>query len=405
LTLILDTLRQEEEAPYDISNNIGEILLDFSKSELWGIRVLASELLLRVGKIVQSVNYPCPIQPLSTISERDNAMLTWISGGENRRERLIGLWPELLELTWARFKQIYKKGTIHDDLSIRDARLEFGRDGTSYPPTPVLRWESEIFETALNDTLNGFSAYLWQTGQRETISDRQALKEILPASNVHVGFHASRVPRPNYPNLEDLTERITEVTQLENDPLYLGWSRLGYWERHWLSIDQNSYSPPDQITTSYSGLVIEFDHLIPKDNVFPFNDINPENWWGVSPKHKKRMLRLMRGQLVGISRVSDWLGDDLVLVPPPELIEKFDLRFAKHFEQMEWTDSRGDPGIVLRTWQIRDKQQFQGEPLEFKGSDLIMRPDLFNKLKHLVSYPIHQLSITVQTDRNVPIEE
>jgi hypothetical protein len=100
--------------------------------------------------------------------------------------------------------------------------------------------------------------------------------------------------------------------------------------------------------------------------------------------------------LTTLARTTDWLGDGLVLVPP-RLLRTFASQGPTPYDgPLIWLDHDGNQGVALRTWRIRNTEGSFAEPVECVGSDLVVRPDLVERLEQAYRVPIHELRVVTR---------
>ena len=63
-----------------------------------------------------------------------------------------------------------------------------------------------------------------------------------------------------------------------------------------------------------------------------------------------------------------------------------------------WRDTNGAPGIVLRTWRVRNVEAVDAEPVTFEGTDLIARPDITHRLRALLGVDLQELTVVDRAD-------
>lgn len=93
--------------------------------------------------------------------------------------------------------------------------------------------------------------------------------------------------------------------------------------------------------------------------------------------------------LLKLTKCSDWLGDVMVPIPPEELHSLFDLQMPGSGDALVWSDGDGKPLLALRSWRI-ESSQFGAESDALRGSDVIVRPDVFKKLQGHHGCPLRE---------------
>ena len=392
ILLVLDILLTFETEPYKITSTVADELAIYANGELWGLRVLARILLERIGYSVPSCVRECPDTPGITLSnQRYRTLLSTDVGG--RIDRLEKIWPDIPQFIARRLHTLLESSEIHRERGQERYKLAYGNDGKAHPPTPVLYWEQELLETTTHEVLNGLPAHLWATGNPSEINDEEVLVNVLPNAIAHLGVNASRVVRPNYPNPKMVTSGRENVMALQKDSLYTGWRRVAYVENQWVREDNSRYSPPTSRVRVFAGAVAEQPGRTPQSDDFPFVDGDVRHWWvqGAPPPEIPPQLAI--GPLMRLTRITDWLGDAFVLVPPIELRSYIALFPPDFGAPLVWRDSDGVPALVSRTWRVRDPEQTWGESLEYEGADLLMRPDIYARMEVLAGTMVRELCV------------
>jgi len=121
------------------------------------------------------------------------------------------------------------------------------------------------------------------------------------------------------------------------------------------------------------------------ENYFPFLDGEYSDWWGNEAfyLHKRPYDRWT--QLLSLTKETDWLGSNLVLIPPKEVLEVSNIHMSGFGNSLVWSDNDGQPVLACRFWRVRGNQFSDAESDKLIGSDLIVRPDLVEKLEAFFS--------------------
>jgi hypothetical protein len=308
-------------------------------------------------------------------------------------DRLIPFWPELPDLVARRLNAILDGVGEHKERAKERFYLSFGRNGDAFPSTPVLLWESELFQAALHEVLNGIREKLWATGQWTPEAEDSLVEVVLPNTTLHLGMAASRSARPAWPKPASLNDGLFDLSILsDDDPAFSGWTRVAIVERQYVADRDHPYSRPTEYVTLFAGTVaVPLGETVPP-GAFPFEDGNVEDWW-----RQEVTLNIFRtgqpGPVVRLNRTTDWLGDAFVLIPPLALRIYARLEPAEYGEPLIWSDRAGTPAIVLRTWRVLNSSFSDAEPIECVGSDLIIRPDVMDLLRRLYSVSLKELHI------------
>lgn len=392
--LVMDVLDQVEAEPFLITERLDDVLRGYAACDLWGLRRLASRLLARASRPeVPSVG-DCEgtVAEGSEPSPERQAQLLHADRGDVLDD-LTSIWPDLPARAARRLQIRYSKGDYKERATSR-YRLAHGRDGKSYPPTPTLLWEDELFQGALHEALCGLNEHLWASGQWEQGLEDAVLQRVLPNTRLHLGLAASRTARPPWPPAVDMADGIGALPTLaDDDPLYAGWTRLAVVERQYVVDPSRPYSKPVEAVTALAGAVaVPLGVSIPAGAV-PFRDGTVDDWWWPEAPPASFPPQLPPGPVVRLTRWTDWLGEALVLIPPPEFHSYFDLEPAEYARPIMWADRDGAPAIALRTWRVRNPEALFAQPVACEGADLLVRPDLFERLSRMYRVSLRELRV------------
>ena len=394
--LILHLLLKIEQSPYPISRSISNLIKDYSNAQSWGLRLLARLLLERI-----SIAYE--IRPLNLIqssgesltAETVQTILTANKG--NRLRKLERIWPGVSELVANRMDEIFEGAEIHKSRCRNRYRLAFGEDQKEYyPGTPLLMWETELLETALHEILNGLTDFLWKNGLWNSNIEAEVLEIVLPETLMHLCLHASRTVRPLYASPVEFSAGRVDVPEIKNqDPRFQNWRRIGYVEQQWVRDPNHRYDPPKKRVAVFAGVIVEpFGHNLGED-ISPFRSGSASDWL-ITENSQHHQFPI--GAITSLDRIRDWLGDFFVLIPPNELFNYYSLFPSSYAEPLAWKDSSGENAIFLRTWWVRNSGSLLTESPEYVGTDLLIRPDLFDKVATECGGILREFSIVRETE-------
>lgn len=394
--LVLDILWRIESEPFTVTRAVEDILAEYVRVDLWGLRRLAMKLLARAGWEVDTFiapSNPAGQQPKSSSSAQRWGSLLRAADVGDTLVPLSRLLPDLPERVGLRLWRMFEHGEKHKERSNERYRLAYGRDGDARPWTPVLKWETELFQTLLNEELNEITANLWARGKWTPYAEDSILANVLPHTRLHLGLQASQTPRPPWPKPATMSDGLGALPVVSAaDPEFQSWIRLATVERQYLSDPAQHYAPSEESVTLFAGAVaIPLGETLPTE-AFPFDDGDVDDWW-LPATNNRDPAALPLGSLVRLARITDWLGDAFALVPP------LALRLDKHLtppsfgEPMIWFDSAGEPALALRTWWTRNANSLDAEPAETEGSDLVARPDIVGWLESSCGVPFRELRV------------
>jgi hypothetical protein len=179
----------------------------------------------------------------------------------------------------------------------------------------------------------------------------------------------------------------------DDDPAYTGWVRLGIVERHYVRQADRSWAPPTEAVTVFAGAVAVLPGGEIPSGALPFSESDASDWWDQKPPASAISPRLPLGPVIRLTRVTDWLGDALALIPPIWLRSYLPLHSAAYGAPLVWTDMSMVPALVLRTWRVRNGEALFAQPAEYEGCDLIARPDIVERLHALYYALIRELRV------------
>jgi hypothetical protein len=394
IMLVLETLGNGERPPFLITKGLEDVMRGYAECDIWGLRRLAVTLLERAGCSVTDIRHNVSLDDngaeADPLDPTEQATLLSTDIG-SVLDSLAPLWPELPGRIARRLRKLVNIEGHRKRIKAR-YRVSHGRDADAYPPTPTLHWEVELFEMALHEALCGLPQRLWITGQWEPEIEETILRRVLPHVRLHLALAASRTPRPAWPSTEQAIEGLGVLPELgADDPAYEGWVRLAFVERFYRRDSTQHYARPVEAIDLFAGTIaVPLGTSIPVD-AFPFAQGDVDEWWWPSPQRATSRDRLPMGQIVKLERSSDWLGDPLLLIPPTAIHSCLRLTPPAFGEPLTWRDARGDAAVVLRTWWLRNPDASFTESAACEGSDLLVRPDLSDRLLELYGVTLQEL--------------
>ena len=400
ILVVLTALIRSEIAPWPITTVLSDVLNDIVARKSWGPRRFALQLLRRAGLPKSSVPTDAPTATpadASFTTERRTG-LRFADVGDTL-DKLEPLWQDLPDLVLRRLHRLLQDDPENEDRSSERYRLMWGQTGRSFPATPVLLWQTEVFVEALHTELTGLSAHLWEVGRWTPDVEDSVVTAITPDTRVHLGLAASRTTRPPWPSPEALQGGVGPLQTLrtEDDPAYKGWTRLAIVEQQYVSDPQHRYDPPNEAVRLFGGAVATaIGERIPH-GVLPFADGYAQDWWS-EPPPARFPANIPFGPMIRVHRRCDWLGAAIVLIPPLFLRAYQTLETPAYGTALVWRDSNGAPAIVLRTWHVKNVEVIDSEAINFVGTDLIARPDIIERLRALLGADLQELTVVHRTD-------
>ena len=225
----------------------------------------------------------------------------------------------------------------------------------------------------------GFKKHLWTTGTWEEGIERKLLWSMLPNIRVHVALCNSRLARPNWVTPKDAEPGVGELkTVADDDDRFAGWLRLGLVEHQFLNGDGHVDQPFETVQVLSGAVIVPLGHSA-SVSTEPFENGTTAVWWRANPIECLGPVDEVQ-PLLTMTRVTDWLGDELIIMPPEELHVLCAPRVPGFGDALIWRDENHEPMLALRSWTVK-RSQYDNEPDEIRGADLIVRPDIIEKLK------------------------
>ena len=396
VALVLHVLFEAETAPWVVTTALEQELRSYSGCSLFALRNLAVALLDR-SALRKTIPERVSCSECLKFDDNEPAMhsreeLLIIDVGEVLID-LASCWPALPNDVMQRLNKA-AQAKNYRERTFRRIHLSRGRDGHSYPPLPVLHWPQELFFSQLNEALCELPAWLWQSGQWKPDMEDEVLNRILPNIRLHLALAATRTTRPQWPAAEMVVGGVGDLPVCgEDDPLYQGWSRIGFIERRYLLDPESPYSGPIEEVTVFAGAVAVPIGSQPPEDAFPFRDGQVQDWWWPESPAPLFPPRLSLGPLVQLTRPRDWLGSPFVPIPPVEMLAYMHVRTPKFGEPLLWSDETGQPAIALRTWWLQNRYALSTEQVACQGVDLVMRPDFVDRMGQLVRAQLRELRV------------
>jgi hypothetical protein len=355
-----------------LQSEFGELL----KCGVFGLRVMSEALLARIGVVPKTaspnINALSMTQDLSERKLRAVLSLDWGA----RVENISRLWTEFPSLVARRFDYIWNASKTREDILRLQQEAAFSRLYKSLPPTPMLFWEKELFESVFQEVLAGIDNQFSDEDETTRIKISEIGARVLPRVHNHVANFHSRSPRPSIPLPREQYPGIDPSQPLSDSDEYAGWYRCGYFERE-LIIDESR----EYVGTITAMEGIQFHSKL--DDILsdpPFMDINADFWWITG--ESAIALNKFSGSIVGLDLIIDLLGVCPVLVLHPALTTALQLQVATSWQhQLTFADKDGQVAVLFRSWNSRTiGERISEENVKYEGCELLMRPNIFEQM-------------------------
>jgi hypothetical protein len=376
---VLQVLNDSETSPYQISIALQGEFADLARCEIFGIRVLAKTLLQRIGiepEIAPRRNSEFVAPPVSSSKQAAVVSLDW---GE-RVERLVGIWPKFPALVASRFDQLWQGAKIHQERSQSRYQASSSSVIHKLPPTKMLKWEHELFESVFHEVLNSIEIQLWNEGKWISTAALEIAEQVLPRIKPQIARWHSRVIRPSLPLPSVQQSAVSPAVSISGEDTHNGWYRCGYYERE-LIFEDKVLGDLSQEVTVFAGIeIIKRQNFLERGS-FPFGQGNSEKSWDWHDEEVLISPQGFAGPLLGLEWKQDFLGSCPILMLPPQLSIRCRLHPTQWTSRLELVDSQGESAVLFRWWSVRPVGDRLSEQAPIsQGCDLIVRPDVFEQI-------------------------
>ena len=384
--VLLQTLAEFEPSPFLISSTLQDVLETYCKSEHFGFRWLAAALAKQIGKqpdIPVAASGPSIATP---ISQEKLESLSYLDRGE-RVEKIAQVWPDFpSELVWAFDRQYMNKEENKERSSDRH-NLATSRIN-NVPEMGILFWEHEVFEDVFHQVLVSISRYLIREGIWKSDIEYSILRDVLPKLSLHVGHWNSRIIRPPIPLPSTLKEEISVASTMDHEDEFNGWYRCAYYEEELVVADRYFPDVVERVTAMSGVLFSATPTLTERRGDLPFGIGRVEVWLEPSKLATEVRLSPFSGPLIGFDFIKDYLGLKPFFVIHPAIAARCGLQPGQQPGPLVLIDGNGEPACIFRYWSVRALGgNISEESPRLIGCDLIVRPDIFGRIKVMSQIP------------------
>lgn len=399
-TFVLQTLLEAEPASHTVTQRIASVLTQLTGSSLFSERALAKRLLGRAA-LGDGWAVEPPAPELDQRPADHNLKAVYSFDTDGRLKGLAKLWPELPVHVARRFEVLAGDSAKRrmrerwDAASDRDRDLEFR--------IPMLFWERELAELALQEALGGIRPYLSSLGEWTADAEDRILTKALPETRLPVSNEASRSIRPALPLPTRAVDGEQGLPVLPVEDELGGWTRLAWREREYTFHRHMHWGNPSEILSVVAGAVVSAPGEQP-GHAMPLGRFPARAWFqwdGLLPRSLPVEWAPPSGPVIGLDQLGGPLGDHEVLVMPPVYAVRYGLRPAIWPGPLRWLDAAGRPAVVYRSWRVRSITGLSSdEPSMLDGCELLVRPDIHERL--MVDCGARMVLATRVSRREVP---
>lgn len=396
-TAMMAMLIRYETAPFLISNGIKDVLKLYSNSPLWIVKYSARTLLKRLHVTNHQPGRTIDIENKSLEARYARELLSMDKSG---KAFFLGtIWRDFHQsfcdtLSYRLTSNDFNKEQWHER-----SKLVHGERGDCYPGVEVLGWEEELAELTTNEVINNL-----EINAREFSDESEASEfatSILPAVDLYIGYRELKCVRESYPLPVDLDSfsKNYEVDTLLSEDKYNGWIRAAYMEQQWLFGPESYSKEANEKITVHSGIALEPDNYPAPDDAFPLFRTDDISWETSEIDNPK----LPQGLSFGLDDYTTWLGELNVLVPHSSLLAALGLEIAPSNPFIA-QDNSGNDVLVLRNWQKIYEDSYDTDVIELEGVEVLMHPDLMNRIKSMTECKVIQLTRTTREEVINPVK-
>ncbi len=384
--VLLQILAEFEPPPLTISSALQDIFRTYSKSEHFGFRWLTTALLNRISKQPDIQLASSGLSLAVPVSRAKLELLSYLDRGA-RVETIAKIWSDFPSELVRAFDREYlnqedNKKRSNDRHNLAKSRIY------KVPETAMLFWEHEVFENIFYQVLTSISKYLMSKGIWKSGIEYSILYEVLPQIILHVRHWNSRIVRPPIPLPSAVKEDISTVSTIDHEDEFNGWYRCAYYEEELVVSDRYSPDVTEQVTAT-GGIVFSATPILAelKGNL-PFGIGRAKVWLEPAILAPETKLSPFSGPLIGFDFISDYLGLKPLFMIHPRIAMRCGLQPGQQPGPLVLMDGNGEPACIFRYWSVRALGgNISEESPRLSGCDLIIRPDIFGRIKVMSQIP------------------
>ncbi len=374
ISLILRILQLYESAPYPITVSIAELLKVYVSLDHFSIRWSAVALLERIGVSAMQAVAPLAVSTVIGTSQSKEAVLALDTSKRIRQLEQVdeGIGDRIVAYVDQAF-------ACHHDSYIKRGGTRYkmarNRIQRNYPDTPILKWETEVFEEAINHETIDIPSQLIREGTWSNDSADQISGLLLPDLIVLPKWWGSRTLRPDVPLTVDLDDVI--LSKADKD----GWLRLAYYERQ-LLLEGQYRSDVHSECQLFAGVVASAPGGVEWE--IPLGRAESTAWYVGEPP---RFGSAFKGPVVGLAIDQSFVGTQWIFTLPSALAMRLSL-FPEDSDRLCLVDGENKPAVLFRRWSVGPLgDDIQEQSPRLLGCDLIARPDVFDDIVYLFDNP------------------
>jgi hypothetical protein len=199
-----------------------------------------------------------------------------------------------------------------------------------------------------------------------------------------------------------LAQGINPVSAIDHEDEFNSWYRCACYEKELVLAERSSPEVVEEVTAT-GGIVFSIETSADLKKHLPFGIGRVEVWLESFRSTDTVRLSPFHGPLVGFTLIKDYLGLKPILMLHPTIAASCGLRPVQQPGPFILTDDSGDPVCIFRHWSIRALGRSIGEETtRLSGCDLIVRPDIFERITHLS--PLSPVYVTAVAKKTVKLD-
>lgn len=391
--LVLQILEASEQEPFPITRAIRSQLQDYANADHFAIRQLAIALLDRIDAIIPAFHARAIVPNVALSEELTEQRICAILSLDccDRIEQIEQIIPNFGELVATEFHRIWTKATEFNERRTKSRIQAAGSPSRKGPLVPMLFWQNELFEIAINRVACIASDELRETEFWDEKADSALLCRLIPDLVLLNALFISRGLRPPIPLPAEIIPGSIEISTVSDGSKWTDWYRAGLFEEQ-LVFDDNRWEISGEVT-HINGIETAAPDMGTSDRPLPLGQ-GSARMWQTAPTVELSPPKF-RGPLIGLEILNDFLGIRPVLILHPRLAAICQLR-ADPNGRLQLVDKDGEVAVVCRTWRVRSVGSYSDSELPIlQGCEILVRPDILDRIASYAVAPLQSNPIVI----------